>query len=250
MSVSHPDPEYLALAALPAEPADPAVTEHLDGCGPCRDHVAALRRTVDLARSGHAGSAAPPARVWDAIAGQLDDEEHDPAPGEPAPDPVSRSRTGWRAVAVPIAAALVGVIVGVGIGLTVSPATPESPTPAGPTGPVLAQLRPVGGIDPGAAGTVDSASHDGIQEMVIRVEGVTDTAGADYLEAWLLDPAGNRMVSLGALTRTDAGGSFQGEFTLPANLPMTTFTTVDISAERWDGNPAHSRVSLLRGTTL
>ncbi len=29
---------------------------------------------------------------------------------------------------------------------------------------------------------------------------------------------------------------------------MTTFTTVDISAERWDGNPDHSRISLLRGS--
>jgi hypothetical protein len=34
---------------------------------------------------------------------------------------------------------------------------------------------------------------------------------------------------------------------VPSNLPTVEFRTVDVSAERWDGDPAHSRVSLLRG---
>ena len=83
---------------------------------------------------------------------------------------------------------------------------------------------------------------------MIRVEGVTDTAGGDYLEAWLLDPAGTRLVSLGALTRTADGGAYQGDSRCPASLPMAAFNTVDISAERWDGDPTHSRISLLRGS--
>jgi hypothetical protein len=29
---------------------------------------------------------------------------------------------------------------------------------------------------------------------------------------------------------------------------MSEFNTVDISAERWDGDPTHSRISLLRGS--
>jgi hypothetical protein len=238
--MSHPDPERLTLAALPAEPADPALTEHLTGCAQCREHVAALRRTVDLARTGHADRAVPPARVWQAIADELGTDD----PGEQEPGRTRRR----RAAALPVAAAVAGIAAGVAIGLALSPSdSGPAPTPPAPTGVLLAQLAPVGPADRAAHGTVDGTAHDGLQELVVRVEGVTDTAGGDYLEAWLLDAGGTRLVSLGALTRTDAGGSFAGEFTVPANLPMTTFSTVDISAERWDGDPSHSRISLLRG---
>jgi len=186
--------------------------------------------------------------VWQAIADELgaDDagtDDHVAAP-TPVPGRPDKSRRRWRAAA----AAVAGIAAGVGIGLAVSPSDAgPAPAPPPPPGVLLAQLTPVGPVDPAAQGTVDGAAHDGVQELVVRVKGVTDTAGGDYLEAWLLDSGGTRLVSLGALTRTDAGGSFSGEFTVPANLPMTTFTTVDISAERWDGDPSHSRISLLRG---
>jgi hypothetical protein len=42
----HPDPERLALAALPAEPHDPALAAHLRSCARCRAEVDDLRRTV------------------------------------------------------------------------------------------------------------------------------------------------------------------------------------------------------------
>ena len=99
-----------------------------------------------------------------------------------------------------------------------------------------------------ATGTVDGLARNGTQQLVIRINGVTDTVGGDYLEAWLLAPDGTRLVSLGALTRTPDGQAYQGEFTVPGNLPMSEFNTVDISAERWDGDPTHSRISLLRGS--
>ena len=254
--MAHPDPERLTLAALPAEPPDPALTEHLTGCAQCREHVAALRRTVDLARTGHADRAVPPARVWQAIADELElptiraSRTAEPdlvrLGRRPAPrtaDPTARAR---RRAAGP-GRRRPGIAAGVAIGLALSPSdSGPAPTPPPDRRP-LAQLAPVGPADRAAHGTVDGTAHDGLQELVVRVEGVTDTAGGDYLEAWLLDPGGTRLVSLGALTRTDAGGSFAGEFTVPANLPMTTFSTVDISAERWDGDPSHSRISLLRG---
>ena len=74
----------------------------------------------------------------------------------------------------------------------------------------------------------------------------TDTEGADFLEVWLMNRAGTQIVALGALTRD--GGSWDGSFTVPANLPMGQLTVVDVSAERWDGNAGHSGVSLLRGS--
>jgi hypothetical protein len=233
----HPDAERLTLAALPAEDRDPGVEQHLSTCAECRERVDGLRRTVELARAGRGEPAVPPPRVWDAIAAELDDVDEVPAPVRSAR---SRARWGWRAVAVPAAAAVIGVAAGLGIGIGISPPTPaENPVP-------LAQLRPIGPADPSAAGTVDAIQRDGGQELVIKLEGVTDTEGGDYLEAWLIDAAGNRLVSLGALTAS--GATYTGEFTIPADLPMAEFNTVDISAERWDGDPTHSRISLLRGS--
>ena len=60
-----------------------------------------------------------------------------------------------------------------------------------------------------------------------------------------MDGTGTRLISLGALTPQD--GQFRGDFALPAGLPIEQFTQVDVSAERWDGDPGHSAVSLLRG---
>ena len=47
-------------------------------------------------------------------------------------------------------------------------------------------------------------------------------------------------------TGDDTG--YTGSFTVPSNLPMTQLDLVDVSAERYDGNPGHSGVSILRGT--
>ena len=82
--------------------------------------------------------------------------------------------------------------------------------------------------------------------MAVRLTGVPDTAGADYLEVWLMNGAGTEIVALGALTRDDTG--YTGSFTVPSNLPMAQLDLVDVSAERYDGNPGHSGVSILRGT--
>ncbi len=51
------------------------------------------------------------------------------------------------------------------------------------------------------------------------------------------------MISLGALT----AGS-QGRFTIPAGTDLSVYTIVDVSVEPLDGDPAHSKESLLRGT--
>ena len=73
---------------LPAEPATPRVTEHLEGCAHCRAEVADLRRVVELAReAGVDALVTPPPRVWRAIAAELGlpaaDDAHDGAPSVP-----------------------------------------------------------------------------------------------------------------------------------------------------------------------
>jgi hypothetical protein len=260
---THPDPERLALAALPAEPDDPTVSAHLNSCVRCRDEVADLRRTVELARDGLGDLPAPPDRVWQGIAaelglpggpntngkvdgvgvlGALTSDRPGPDASGPAAAPAEPSagrspRRGLRRVLLPAAAAVVGLVVGLGIGRALMP-EPPPPEP-------VAQLAPVGDLDPGATGTVAMTTAGAERQMVVQVQGVTNISGGDHLEAWLMDASGRRLVPLGPL---DGGnGDFHGTFAVPEGLPLAQFGRVDVSAERWDGNPGHSTISVLRG---
>jgi hypothetical protein len=229
--VWHPDPDQLTLAALPAEPHDPAVEAHLAECRLCRSHVASLRRTVDLAVAGAGDDSEygdPPDRVWAAITGELDI-----APGSPpAPAPW------WRRAAVPVAAALVALAAGLGLGYLAGDTSP-APRP-------LAVLGPVDDGNPGGTGTAGLTDEGALPVLLVRVEGTDLPPDADYLEAWLMDPTGTRLVSLGALAWD--GSAYRGEFSVPPDLPTEDFGVLDVSAERWDGDERHSRQSLLRGT--
>lgn len=263
--MQHPDADRLALAALPAEDGDPELERHLADCADCRAEVESLRRTVELATADRTEITAPPSRVWDAIAAELDVDVQPQVPRQQSSGPVRSASSGpgsarprsdrpagrpgsgrpdrrwtWRSTAIAAVAAVIGLAAGLGIGLGLPSASP-APVP-------MAQLQPIGPADPNAVGTVDSVRRDGADDLVVNVDGVTDTVGGDYLEVWLIDPAGTRLVSLGALARTGPdAGAYSGEFTVPAGLPMAEFGLVDVSAERWDGNPGHSGVSLLRG---
>ncbi|MBV9919766.1 MAG: anti-sigma factor [Pseudonocardia sp.] len=250
MSATHPDREELALAALPAESPDPEVVAHLAECASCRAEVAELARTVTLAKDGIAdvnGHAAPE-RVWAAIAAELGP---DLAPSDAASDAVPprraerRVRRPTRRVALVAAAALIALVIGVVVGVGLGGRNDPAGRPPAPT-TVVAQLRPVGAIDPTGSGTLSTVEHAGIRTMTVQLSGVPDAAGADYLEAWLMNRDGTQIVALGALTRDGSG--YLGSFTVPANLPMGELDVVDISAERYDGNPGHSGVSILRGT--
>jgi hypothetical protein len=243
---AHPDPELLALAALPAEPTDLGVAAHLQSCEQCRAHVDALRRTVDLARDDTVGDlpAAPPPRVWAAISEELGLDARSGPDTVPDPAPLPARQAGRRSrrtlLGAAAAAAVVGLAAGIGIGLGLAPDPAPPPEPA-----PLVRLGPVGFADAAATGTVAMVERNGDQKMVMALRGVTDLAGGDYLEAWLMDATGTRLLSLGALARH--GEEFRGEFTVPAGLPAGEFDRVDVSAERFDGNPGHSSVSLLRG---
>jgi hypothetical protein len=239
--VWHPDPDRLTLAALPGEPPDPQVAGHLADCALCRSHVEGLRRTVRLAREGGDvvdDGEPPPAHVWQAISDEL---AIAPA-GAPAP------RTGaLRRVALPAAAAVAGLALGLVAGLGLAPGG-AAVSPPEPQGVVAARLAPVGTLDPTGSGEVAMVDVDGETRMQVTVVGVEDLGGGDYLEVWVLDPARGRLVSVGALARHPDG--YRGTFTVPSALPAATFGTIDVSAERWDGDPTHSQVSILRGSLV
>ena len=126
--MDHPDPDQLALAALPSEPLDPVVNGHLDRCRLCRDHVAALRRTVDLARDGSPDSAAemPPDRVWHAIAADITPLA--------APQPHRRPALARRTTAT---IAAITLVIGLGTGWVVGQQQSRAPIIA------VSELRPL-----------------------------------------------------------------------------------------------------------
>jgi hypothetical protein len=231
--VPHPSPDQLALAALPAEPVEPEVADHLHTCRTCRARVASLRHTVDIARDGTTHPATdpgPPPRVWHAIIGELDAELD-------APPPMPRAR--WRRLLVPAAATAASLAAGLILGLAAS-----SPAPV-----TLAQipLTPLAPGDPATSGTADVVESGGVRRVIIEVTEPTRGTAGEYLEAWLMDTDGRQLYSLGALTPEPDDTRYHGTFRLPPDPQLTAFDTVDVSAERFDGNPTHSGASLLRG---
>ena len=67
-------------------------------------------------------------------------------------------------------------------------------------------------------------------------------AGDGYLEVWLLNADGKRMVSVGVLRPGESG-----TFPISQALIDQGYVIVDISKEQFDDKPAHSGDSLLRG---
>ena len=89
----------------------------------------------------------------------------------------------------------------------------------------------------GSASVVEA--KDGQRTLEVRVD---KNEARGYQEVWLIAPDLTRLVSLGVMT------SESGTFPVPAGLDLAEFPIVDVSDEPVDGNPAHSSVSIVRGT--
>ena len=97
------------------------------------------------------------------------------------------------------------------------------------------ELEPLGDSGQGSAEIVD---HDGSLQLRLAATGIEPTDG--FTEVWLINPDVTELISLGPI-RTD------GVYDLPTGLDPAAFPIVDISSERFDGNPQHSGDSILRG---
>lgn len=64
-----------------------------------------------------------------------------------------------------------------------------------------------------------------------------------YYEVWLINPRNMQMFSVGVL-----GDATDELLPLPPNVDLEAYSVVDVSAEAYDNNTAHSGKSLLRGT--
>jgi anti-sigma-K factor RskA len=258
----HLDPEQLSLLALYEGWEDPEGREHLEGCAECAADYAALRRTVDAVRTTPDTSrlSIPGPQVWAGIHGELglgESVREDPltaaAPtaaavghpaaaernaGEPAGPPPSnvaafapRKKAWWQRTGTWVAAAAAAVLVAAG-GIW------AGTRPAQPTQLAQAQLTPLAQYSAtGSAKVVESA--DGSRSLQVTLD--KDEARG-YQEVWLIAPDLSRLVSLGVMN------SDSGTFQVPAGLQLADYPIVDVSDEPVDGNPAHSSVSIVRGT--
>lgn len=265
----HVDDDVLALLALGEDAASPAERAHVAACARCTTEVSTLAEVAGLARD--AGElVAPPARVWDAVAAELGLAVAAPAPAVTGTAPTSVTgsapvaatgtatddapRTGSSnaaaqdagaqptAVVVPLrprgtrwrwvaAAAAVGVVAGAGVTWLVArePAAQVVAT---------ATLEPLPGWDAEGSAEIETRS-DGSRVLVVDLTG---QVGADgFREVWLLRPDVSGLVSVGTLDGTS------GRFDLPAGLDLQEFSVVDVSEEQFDGDPAHSGDSIVRG---
>ncbi|WP_407643335.1 anti-sigma factor [Cellulomonas rhizosphaerae] len=228
----HVDDDVLALLALGEEAGTTADRAHVQECELCGDEIAALAEVVGLARAADTELVTPGPQVWERIAAELDlapVAAPTPAPVVVPLAPRRRSRAwGWIA-----GAAAAGIIVGgAGVGWALTRDDRTASVVA------TATLDPLPGWSAQGTAKVET-SRDGTRVLVVDVDEKSDDDG--FREVWLLTPDVKGLVSIGTLE----GSS--GRFDLPAGLDLSQYSVVDISQEPFDGNPAHSGDSIVRG---
>lgn len=254
----HLDPEQLSLLALYDGWEDPAGRAHLAACPECAADYAALRRTVDAVKTAPDTSrlTVPGPQVWAGIHRELGLSEslrEDPLTADAAGDnpsgtaaapapadapasnvvPIRRRARGawWQRPGTWVAAAAAAVLVVVGAVLTMT-------RPPQPQQLAAAQLAPLAQHSAAGSAKVVTAA-DGSRNLEISLD--KDEAKG-YQEVWLIAPDLSRLVSLGVMNSTS------GTFQVPTGLDLSQYPVVDVSDEPVDGNPAHSSVSIARGT--
>jgi len=241
--LTHLDPDRLADRALGTDdPLTEAEKKHLQSCDKCRDQLAELSCIADLSHHPEQLAQVPADAIWRSIQGQLASPAPAPAITEVAAEPPPSSPTvtelprrtprprSWLLVA---AAAVVGLIIGIGVttvavreGVDVTSSTALNALP-GQSG----------------QGTAEVVSDRGRPELRVQID--APPTPDRYREVWLINTDGQRMYTLGVLP--DDG---RASYPLPPELAgqLEGFTIVDVSIEPYDGNPAHSRESQVRGT--
>ena len=220
--MAHCEPQTLSLIALGEEPsAEDAL--HLVTCDTCRRDWESMRATVEVARDLDDDELlTPPDHVWAAIAEEISTDA-----GTVVPMRSRRRVAPWIALA-----AAVGVVLGGVVGAALMRSTP-------PEIVASVALEPL--ADYSTTGTATVEIVDGTEMLAVDVSGLPSTDG--YFEVWLLAPDASSMIALGTL-----GAGESTMLPLPAGVSLADYPVVDISAEPYDGDPAHSTDSVVRGT--
>jgi hypothetical protein len=240
----HLDPERLSLLALYDDWLDDDGRDHLRSCAACAADYAALRRAVNAVKTAPDASSLeiPGPQVWAGIHRELglsQAVQENPlaaAPEQPAaPAQLTarsarrRSAAWWQRPGTWLAAAAATLLVA---GATVWTLN-RAPAPL-----AQAELTPLAQYSATGSAKVVKAP-DGSRTLEVKV---SKDEARGYQEVWLIAPDLSRLVSLGVMN------SDSGTFEVPAGLELADFPIVDVSDEPVDGNPAHSSVSIVRGT--
>lgn len=249
--MTHLDEDILIALAV-GESQERDETDHLSRCVGCTHQLASLRRTTAAVRAGADRALVPPPdSVWAAIQTELSDDldEHGDtrqisdiakhraktrqSSGAAGP-PTRRPAATWLAVA-----ATVGILVGAGATWVARPASEAPVQPDPVTQVAAAELGPLEGDGlTGQATVVETA-----REIDLRVQAEPVDPADGYLEVWLINEDGVRMVSVGVLPADAERHSFP----ISRDLIDQGYVIVDISREAFDDAPEHSGDSVLRG---
>lgn len=227
----HCDDELLAAVAMGADLDLNDVSEedrrHIAECTVCQGDIAELASTVTHLRASEALMSLdnPSPDVWTRIRADIHHETT--GMSTPRRRPVSRT--------LAVAASAVMLAIGLGLGVSLSPDTGET-SPSSLS--AAAELRPVGGGQ--LMGKARLLQTDRGPEL--EVDATTDSTSSGYLEVWLINEDGQRMISIGVL---DEGASQR--FAVPQAAVDAGYVIVDISEEQYDDDPTHSGDSIMRG---
>lgn len=256
--MSHPDEELLVDVALGSGAEMSAeMRHHVDVCPVCATTVQELRRTVALASRAELPPtwSRPPERLWSRIeeaivvesAALTGTDEEEPATQERATDksavtaPIATiefrrpPRPGRRVLPWAAGMAAAGLAIGLLTGRALWSDT--QPTPS-----TIAQT-PLDTLDTnqrlGEATVVRAGANVDLTVATTRPFDARD----GFIEVWLINKDGKRMVSVGVLQ-----GPAPETFPITQTLIDQGYVIVDISREGFDNNPQHSGDSLARGT--
>jgi hypothetical protein len=204
-----------------------AVSDHLATCDDCRRELAVLAATSASLRATARNAQTLPEAVLGVAA----------AEGTPAVQPHRVGRGSARAgrrrrPLIGLAAALALALVAAAVLLWTGPLRPDRP---GGTVP----LAGVGAV--AASGQASMAGDDGDRRMTVTTDHLPALRPGQYYEVWLLDPNAGTVFPVGVLPPDG-----EARFTLPASV-VGRYQAIDVSLEADDGDPAHSKHSLLRG---
>jgi anti-sigma-K factor RskA len=249
--VTHLSSDRLAGGVLGTEEAfTEAEQNHLASCAQCSEEFAELGRIADLTRQPeHVDPQLVPNAVWQSVQAQLGistaaaatttsaagtaitaiAEPTPPTTLTQRPDRTFRKR---RSLLIAALAAAFGLIVGAGITTVATRDRVEV------TSRVSLEALP----GHTGHGTAELITDQGQPELRVQID--APTTPDRYREVWLINTDGERMFTLGVLPEDG-----RASYPLPPELAgqLQGFTIVDVSIEPYDGNPAHSRDSQVRG---
>jgi len=256
--MAHIDADQLALIGLGELSPSDEEAAHLASCAECEIDLRELQAVVHLGRSAEGVSLdAPPPEVWERIRAEVEAGEpsaveageSSPVEGERAELSTAtahvaprRRRRRWSTrfvVPVTVAALVVGIVAGTGIGSWWQSSQNAQ------TGIALAgaELDPFPDWAKSRGSAVVEVLPNGTRQVVVDV----DTAGepgpsdARLREVWLIAADGTGLVSIGYLDGSE------GIFEVPSGVDLAKYSLVDVSAEPDNGDTTHSGNSIVRG---